>query len=143
MKYKDTLVRSLHDDEFQLISEAAALGFCNQNRMVDFVSNFNFNIMDSYFYDIKDPFRLTLQYDLLLFVGQLDNDKRELLKIIISTEAYDIVDVNTQILHLEDLLNCVADMIKNDQIDSNDLFAGFCMYYDYPEILGLNFCLFQ
>ncbi len=137
MKYKDVLIQSLHSDEFQLISEAEVLKFCGQSHMYDFVDNFDFCIMEDHTrYSSGDPFRLTLQYDLLSFVGQLDDDKKDLLEIINSTESYDIIGIDVQILHLKDLLNCVASIIKNNQIEPNDLFAGFCMYYDYPEILA-------
>ena len=137
MKYKDELVLSLHSDEFQLISEAEVLKFCGQDHMYDFVDNFDFCIMEDHTkYSFGDPFRLTLQYDLLSFVDQLDNDKRDLLEIINSIETYDIIGVNVQVLHLKDLLNCVADMIMNDQVSSDGIvFENICLYYQYDEIL--------
>ncbi len=141
MKYKEMMVKSLHEDEFRLISEAEALKFCNQNHMADFVSNFDFEIMDLYFYDNdrKDPFRLLLQYDLLTFVCRLNEDKKELLNIINSVAAYEIIGIHAQLIRLKDLLKCVSDLLKNDQIvEPNDLFAGFCVYYDYTEFLYIN-----
>ena len=139
MKYKDLLVESLHNDEFGLISEAEALKFCSQNHAYDFIKNFDFSTTNLYYIsndDQVDPFKLTLQYNLLLFVDQLDNDKKELLDIINSTEAYNINDISTQSIHLESLLNCVADMIMNDQISSDGIvFESMCLYYQYDNIL--------
>ena len=59
------------------------------------------------------------------------------LYVVTMVNVYAIIDVNVQLLRLKDLLNCVADMIKNDQISSSNKFKFCCSYYDYPEILGL------
>ena len=143
MKYKDLLIESLHNDEFSLISEAETLKFCGQNCMYDFVKNFDFSITNLYYIsndDQIDPFKLTLQHNLLLFVDQLDKDKKELLDIINSvvlcSSVTSTININTQSIHLESLLKCVADMIMNDQVSSDGImFESMCLYYQYDKIL--------
>jgi len=134
MKYKDELVSQLHLDEANLISEAEALKFCSQTNMCNFASIFKFktgNLSSSY----EDPFRLELKYNMLSFVDQLRTDKLELLEIINSTGAYEIIGIQVQLLRLEDLLKCVKMLIDSTQISSNKQFEFMCRYYDYAHMI--------